>query len=60
MKSKWSKEDRQAFADNKLRAQTIPSRRNDGPEAEEWDDAPMCVAEFLYAVGPSLGWSNES
>lgn len=35
----WSSADRRAFADrNILRAQTIPSLRQDGPQADEWDD----------------------
>lgn len=36
-KNAWSAGDRQRFADrNFLKAQTVPSRRFDGPEAEEW------------------------
>lgn len=39
MKNKWSKQDRQAFADgNRLRAQTIPGKRDDGPDPDEWDE----------------------
>jgi len=35
----WSREDRQAFADGqRLRAQTIPNQRHDGPTEDEWDD----------------------
>lgn len=37
-KNKWSDEDRRCFADrNFLKAQTVPSRRFDGPGADEWD-----------------------
>lgn len=36
--NKWSSEDRQRFADrNILRAQSVPSKRFGGAEAEEWD-----------------------
>lgn len=35
--NRWSAADRQAFTDNKLRAQTIPGRRSSGPQASEWD-----------------------
>ena len=35
--NRWSAADRQAFTDNKLRAQTIPGRRSSGPSLDEWD-----------------------
>ena len=36
---KWSEPDRQRFADRDvLKAQTVPGRRADGPQADEWDD----------------------
>ena len=36
--NRWSREDRRAFADgNRLRAQTIPGRRDAGPSSSEWD-----------------------
>lgn len=34
----WTEADRFAFATQKLRASAIPGRRNEGPEAGEWDD----------------------
>ena len=37
MKQRWTTSDRQAFADCKLRALTVPSRRHAGPSADEWD-----------------------
>lgn len=37
--SAWDDDDRQRFADRDiLRAQTIPSKRDEGPSADEWDD----------------------
>lgn len=37
--SAWGDDDRQRFADRDiLPAQTIPSKRDDGPSADEWDD----------------------
>jgi|JI6StandDraft_1071083.scaffolds.fasta_scaffold1402344_1 hypothetical protein len=35
----WSTEDRQAFSDrNILRARSVPAKRNDGPNSDEWDE----------------------
>lgn len=35
--NRWSASDKQAFADCKLRAQTIQGRRHPGPTPDEWD-----------------------
>lgn len=32
----WNADDRFAFATQRLRAATIPARRPDGPDADEW------------------------
>ena len=32
----WNDDDRFAFAHQKLRAATIPARRHDGPDLDEW------------------------
>jgi len=38
-RNRWSASDHQAFADgNRLRAQSIPGRRRNGPALEEWRD----------------------
>ena len=34
----WSHADRFAFTTQRLRAQTIPAGRYEGPSADEWDD----------------------
>jgi hypothetical protein len=45
----WNDADRRAFAENKLRAQTVPARRDDGPEVDEWDDDPVdLIYEWRY------------
>lgn len=36
--NRWNEADRFAFATQRLRAHTIPPRRNDGPTADEWDE----------------------
>jgi len=46
--ARWNAADRQAFADCKLRAQTIPGRRNDGPEIDEWDE------DEDFVLGPPI------
>lgn len=38
-KQRWNAQDREAFATQRLRAQTIPAKRDDGPQADEWDDS---------------------
>lgn len=38
MKYRWSKKDKQDFHDNKLRAQSIPPKKFDGPDKDEWED----------------------
>jgi hypothetical protein len=35
----WDDEDRRRFADgDRLKARTVPAKRWDGPDVEEWDD----------------------
>ena len=34
----WTEADRFAFATQRLRAQTIPAGRSNGPTVDEWDD----------------------
>lgn len=34
----WNDADRFAFATQRLRAATIPSRRHNGPDIAEWDE----------------------
>ena len=36
----WSPLDRERFAEQRLRAQTVPAARFDGPTVDEWD-APV-------------------
>jgi hypothetical protein len=37
--NRWDDEDRQRFADgDRLKARTVPKKRFDGPDVEEWDD----------------------
>lgn len=39
MKAKWTPSERERFQDgNRDRATTIPSKRWEGPEADEWED----------------------
>ena len=34
----WDKRDKQDFHDTKLRASSVPGKRDQGPSAAEWDD----------------------
>jgi hypothetical protein len=37
-KTKWNESDRQSYRDgDRLRASTMPSKRDEGPQASEWD-----------------------
>jgi hypothetical protein len=36
-RSRWTAEERQIAMEQRLRAQTIPSKKYDGPDKEEWD-----------------------
>jgi hypothetical protein len=36
-KQRWTQQDRESFATQRLRAQTIPAKRDTGPQADEWD-----------------------
>lgn len=41
MRRPWNDADRDAFArGERLRAATIPGRRYDGPDPDEWEDDP--------------------
>jgi hypothetical protein len=48
----WTDADRFAYGTQRLRAATIPSRRHDGPHADEWawdtptHHCPECGREF--------------
>ena len=37
-KTRWSPDERRIAMEQRLRAQTIPSKRNEGPSIDEWDD----------------------
>ena len=38
---RWSDDDRRRYADRDiLKARSVPSKRADGPSADEWDDDP--------------------
>lgn len=36
-RSRWTAEERRIAMEQRLRAQTIPSRRQEGPSLDEWD-----------------------
>ena len=36
--SVWDQRDKQDFHDTKLRASSVPGKRDQGPSASEWDD----------------------
>jgi hypothetical protein len=41
-KPRWSDDDRQRHADRDiLKARKVPSKRRDGPNADEWADDPV-------------------
>jgi hypothetical protein len=37
VRSRWSKEETRVAMEQRLRAQTIPSRKQEGPSLDEWD-----------------------
>jgi len=37
-KTRWTPEERRVAMEQRLRAQTIPSRRNEGPSIDEWSE----------------------
>jgi len=37
VRNRWTAEERQIAMEQRLRAQTIPSKKYDGPNKEEWD-----------------------
>jgi hypothetical protein len=43
---RWTDTDRFAFATQRLRASTVPSRRAAGPTVDEWDDGCICQIAF--------------
>jgi len=37
VRSRWSEAEKRIAMEQRLRAQTIPSRRQEGPSLDEWD-----------------------
>jgi len=37
VRSRWSKEETRVAMEQRLRAQTIPARKREGPTLDEWD-----------------------
>lgn len=52
MKRKWNEAEKRAFTDQKLRAMTIPSKRYEGPKAEEWDNEEMVISSHARSQRP--------
>jgi hypothetical protein len=38
MKYRWNDQDKKDFSTNRLRATSIPKKKFDGPDPEEWDE----------------------
>jgi hypothetical protein len=52
MRTKWSEADKRAFTEQKLRAQTIPMSRFDGPKADEWAYDEVVISSHARSQRP--------
>jgi len=60
-KPRWSDDDRQRFRDGDiLRARSIPGKRQDGPNADEWEDTNEETEEWASDGTPRVNWQDHS